>query len=398
MGNRGTITIDGIEALEKSRLVIGSSRLIETAETVINMSGREVYNAYDADIIYNYIKEHRQYTNIAILLSGDTGFYSGAKRLNGILQKLAGYSIKIIPGISSVAYFSAKLKTNWQDIKLVSLHGREQNIIAAIKNNEKTFVLLGAGNSVAWLALLCIQYGLNHVLLHIGQNLGYSSEEIISGTPASFAEFINKGSLYCAIIENPGASKNIITYGIPDSQFIRGSVPMTKEEIREISVSKLHLIRDSIVYDIGAGTGSVAVECARIAYNGKVYAIEKNKEAAGLIEQNKLLHGVPNINIITGTAPDAINGLEPPTHVFIGGSSGKLKQIIDIIFAKNSNVRIVINAITLETIAEVERIIKEKGFNGTDITCITASKAREAGDYHIMTGLNPVWIVVLENA
>lgn len=401
MGNSGTFTIDGIKALEKAELIIGSLRLIETvkavAGAVINISGKEIYNAYNADIIYSYIKEHSQYTNIAILLSGDTGFYSGAKHINETLQELNGYNITIIPGISSVAYFAAKLKINWQNIKLVSLHGRNQNIIAAIKNNEKTFVLLGTGNSVAWLALLCIQYGLNHVLLHIGQNLGYDSEEIISGTPASFTEFINKGSLYCAIIENPAASKNIITHGIPDSQFIRGNVPMTKEEIREISVSKLHLVRDAIVYDIGAGTGSVAVECAKTAYNGKVYAIEQNKEAAGLIEQNKLLHGAFNLNIINGTAPDAIYGLEPPTHVFIGGSSGKLKQIINIIFNKNSNVRIVINAITIETIAEVQEIIKEKGLNGADITCVTASKAKEAGNYHIMTGLNPVWIIVLEN-
>lgn len=397
MGNPGTFTIDGRKALEKAGLIIGSSRLIETAGAVINMSGREVYNAYDADIIYNYIKEHRQYTNTAILLSGDTGFYSGAKRLNKVLQELKGYNITIIPGISSIAYFTAKLKISWQDIKFISLHGREQNIIAAIRNNEKTFVLLGKGNSVAWLALLCIQYGLGNVLLHIGQNLGYESEEIISGTPSFFTGFVNKGSLYCAIIENPAASKSIITHGIPDSQFIRGNVPMTKEEIREISVSKLHLVKDAIVYDIGAGTGSVAVECAKAAYNGKVYAIEKNEEAVRLIEQNKLLHGAFNLNIINGTAPDAINPLEPPTHVFIGGSSGKLKQIIDIIFAKNSNVRIVINAITIETIAEVQGIIKEKGINSTDITYITAGKAKEAGNYHIMKGLNPVWIIVLEN-
>lgn len=84
-----------------------------------------------------------------------------------------------------------------------------------------------------------------------------------------------------------------------------------------------------------------------------------------------------------------------PTHVFIGGSSGRLNQIIDIIFSKNGNARIVINAVTLETITEVQSIIKEKGLHG-DITCITVSKAKEAGNYHMMMGLNPVWIIVLE--
>ena len=396
MGNTGTLSIAGKEALESAGLVIGSGRLLETAKAVINAQDKEMFNAYDADIIYNYIKENPQYKNIAIMLSGDTGFYSGAGRLYEKLQELAGYNIDIIPGISSVAYFAARLKINWQDIKLLSLHGRTQNVIAAIKSNEKTFILLGMKDSVAGLADICIKYGLKELVFHIGCNFGYSGEEIISGSPEDFTGFINKGFLYCAIIENPFAEENIVTHGIPDSQFIRGNVPMTKEEIREISVSKLHLARDSVVYDIGAGTGSVAVECARMAYNGKVYAVEKNEEAIKLIERNKILHGTDNLEIIKGEAPGILGGLEVPTHVFIGGSSGRLNQIIDIIFSKNGNARIVINAVTLETITEVQSIIKEKGLHG-DITCITVSKAKEAGNYHMMMGLNPVWIIVLED-
>ena len=396
MGNTGTLSIAGKEALESAGLVIGSGRLLETAKAVINAQDKEMFNAYDADIIYNYIKENPQYKNIAIMLSGDIGFYSGAGRLYEKLQELAGYNIDIIPGISSVAYFAARLKINWQDIKLLSLHGRTQNVIAAIKSNEKTFILLGMKDSVAGLADICIKYGLKELVFHIGCNFGYSGEEIISGSPEDFTGFINKGFLYCAIIENPFAKENIVTHGIPDSQFIRGNVPMTKEEIREISVSKLHLARDSVVYDIGAGTGSVAVECARMAYNGKVYAVEKNEEAIKLIEQNKTLHGTDNLEIIKGEAPGILGGLEVPTHVFIGGSSGRLNQIIDIIFSKNGNARIVINAVTLETITEVQSIIKEKGLHG-DITCITVSKAKEAGNYHMMMGLNPVWIIVLED-
>ncbi len=395
MGNTGTLSIAGKEALESAGLVIGSGRLLETAKAVINAQDKEMFNAYDADIIYNYIKENPQYKNIAIMLSGDTGFYSGAGRLYEKLQELAGYNIDIIPGISSVAYFAARLKINWQDIKLLSLHGRTQNVIAAIKSNEKTFILLGMKDSVAGLADICIKYGFKELVFHIGCNFGYSGEEIISGSPEDFTGFINKGFLYCAIIENPFAKENIVTHGIPDSQFIRGNVPMTKEEIREISVSKLHLARDSVVYDIGAGTGSVAVECARMAYNGKVYAVEKNEEAIKLIERNKILHGTDNLEIIKGEAPGILDGLEVPTHVFIGGSSGRLNQIIDIIFGKNGNARIVINAVTLETIIEVQSIIKEKGLHG-DITCITVSKAKEAGNYHMMMGLNPVWIIVLE--
>lgn len=396
MGNKGTITIDGLAVLEEAELVIGTGRLLETAGSVVNMLCKEVYNAYDAGLIFQYIKEHPHYKKIAVLLSGDTGFYSGAKKLEEVLSELQEYNIKIIPGISSVVYFASKLKTDWQDIKLISLHGRMQNIINAIKNNKKTFVLLGAKDSVAGLAGLCIQYGLLDVKLYIGHNLGYSDEEIITGSPSDFTEYINNGFLYCAIIENPSAGNSIATHGLPDSQFIRGNVPMTKEEIRSVSVSKLHLVRDAVVYDIGAGTGSVAVECARIAYNGKVYAIEKNSGAVNLIKQNKLLHGAFNLEIVNGTAPGILERLEPPTHVFIGGSSGKLSQIIDIVFAKNNNARIVINAVTLETVADVQRIIGDNKSIKADISYISVSKAKALGNYNIMQALNPVWIIVIE--
>lgn len=398
MGSKGTFTIDGLAALEEAELVIGTGRMLETAGSVVNMSCKGIYNAYDAGLIYKYIKEHPQYKNIVVLLSGDTGFYSGAKKLEEVLSGLHGYNIKVIPGISSVVYFASKLKTSWQDIKLISLHGRTQNIISAVKNHKKTFVLLGAKDSVAGLAGLCIQYGLVDVKLYIGHNLGYSDEEIITGSPQDFTGYINNGFLYCAIIENPSAGSSIVTHGLPDSHFIRGNVPMTKEEIRSISVSKLHLLRDAIVYDIGAGTGSVAAECARIAYNGKVYAIEKNNEAVKLIEQNKFLHGAFNLEVINGKAPGILEGLEPPTHVFIGGSSGELRQIIDSVFAKNKNARVVINAVTLETIAGVQRIITDNKNIKTDILCVSASKAKALGNYNIMQALNPVWIIALELA
>jgi precorrin-6Y C5,15-methyltransferase (decarboxylating) len=388
MGTPGTLTADGRKAIETAELIIGSGRLLNS----INTTGKTIFNAYDADIIYNYIKEHPQYTHIAIILSGDTGFYSGADRL---YSKLSGYNIKIIPGISSVSYFAARLKTNWQDTRLISLHGRTQNIIAAIKNNYRTFALLGTKDSIAELAKTCLDYGMDSLVFYVGCNFGYNNEKIIKGNPSYFTEYINQGFLYCIIIENPDACQNIITHGIPDSQFIRGNVPMTKEEIREISISKLHLNKDSIVYDIGAGTGSVSIECARMAYNGKVYSIEKKEEAIKLIEQNKTLHKTSNIEIINGTAPGILEDLEPPTHVFIGGTSGMMRPVINSVLSKNRHARIVINAITLETIAETERIIKETCPQATDIAYVSISKSKTLSGYNMMTGLNPVWIITL---
>lgn len=386
IGNTNTFTYDCKKALNKANLIIGSKRLLET----VNTTDKATLAEYNAEKILKFIKDNPQFTDIAILLSGDIGFYSGAKKLITVLSE---YNVTLIPGISSVVYFAAKLKTEWQDMKLISLHGRNQNVITAIKMNYKTFILLNNKDGVSNLAKVCLKYGLNELTFHIGCNLGYDSEKIISGSPSDFTDY-NVDALHVAIVENRDAEKYIITHGLPDNSFIRGDVPMTKEEVREISISKLQLTNDAVVYDIGAGTGSISVECALQAYNGRIYAIEKKEEALKLIEQNRLIHGAENLTIISGTAPEALDKLEPPTHAFIGGSSGSLTSIIETLFAKNENVRIVINAISLETIAEISNYLQTSDVNA-DITCISVSKAKTLKNYHLMTGLNPVWIVVL---
>ncbi len=149
---------------------------------------------------------------------------------------------------------------------------------------------------------------------------------------------------------------------MPDESFIRGNVPMTKSEVRSISLSKLQLEPHDIVYDIGAGTGSVAVEIALQIPHGCVYAVEKNPEALSLLEQNKAQLGADCMNIVSGTAPDICKELPAPNKVFIGGSSGNMKEILSLLLEKNPDVRIVITAISIETLTEFITCCKEWNF------------------------------------
>ena len=183
--------------------------------------------------------------------------------------------------------------------------------------------------------------------------------------------------------------------GIPDEDFIRGDAPMTKSEVRTLSVAKLKLSSDSIVYDVGAGTGSVSIEMALVAVDGCVYSIEKEDAAADLIEQNKLRFKTPNVNVVRGLAPEALKDLPLPTHAFIGGSSGNLKQIVQCLLSKNPDIRIVINSVTIETMNETLEVIKELNLVEEEFTNITVAKARRLGRYHLMTGQNPVYIAVV---
>lgn len=177
-----------------------------------------------------------------------------------------------------------------------------------------------------------------------------------------------------------------------DELFIRGDVPMTKSEVRAVSLSKLELKPDSILYDVGAGTGSVSVESSRILTEGRVYAIEKKAEAVSILRANKEKFCARCMEITEGTAPEAITALEPPTHVFIGGTSGSMERVLDAVLMKNPGVRIVINVIALESLADVLAWLKKHSI-AAEIVQVQISRSRTAGDYHLMTGQNPVYVI-----
>ncbi|MCR4747787.1 MAG: precorrin-6Y C5,15-methyltransferase (decarboxylating) subunit CbiT, partial [Clostridiales bacterium] len=157
--------------------------------------------------------------------------------------------------------------------------------------------------------------------------------------------------------------------------------------------SKLKIKNDSVIWDVGAGTGSVSVECALLAEDGKVYAIEKKPEAVDLIRQNRIKFRTDNIIDIAGEAPEALADLPVPDCVFIGGSSGNLEQIINLVLEKNANATIVVNAITLETQTEASSLAKR--FDEFEAVSVSVSRSRAAGDYHLMNSLNPVTIFTM---
>ena len=167
---------------------------------------------------------------------------------------------------------------------------------------------------------------------------------------------------------------------------------MTKEEVRTVSLSKLRLQEDSVCYDVGAGTGSVSVEMALRAWKGQVYAIEKKEDALALLKENRRKLATDNLEIVPGTAPEAMVELPVPTHAFIGGSSGNMNEIIRLLLDKNPGVRIVINCISLETIRELTLLETDSRITDLEIIQVQVSRAKTVGGYHLMQGENPIYI------
>ena len=394
-GGKGLLTADAAEAVEKADVIFGARRMISGYE------GRRAYPYYRASDIIPVLEKELP-ARAAVLFSGDTGFCSGAAQLAPALKEWAKASgteceIRLHPGISSFAYLAAKAGVSYQDAELVSIHGcsgdrkAAARLISSVKYNEKTFVLLSGAADVKLMGELLAANGLGHAGIILGYQLSYP-DEVVGTIRAEDCGLVTAPGLYTAIVINGDPAPKPLLPFISDEEMIRGKVPMTKENIRHLSVMKLGLTEDAVVYDIGSGTGSVACEIAAQSESISVYAIEKKEEACGLIAQNAAKFGLANIHVIQGTAPEALKGLEAPTHAFIGGSSGELRDILATLRELGGNVRVVINAVSLETMAEIQRAISEFEVSGLTVEQISASRARELGSYHLMTAENPVMI------
>ena len=193
-----------------------------------------------------------------------------------------------------------------------------------------------------------------------------------------------------------GEKKRRPSFGIGDELFVRGNVPITKSEIRAVTLSKLSLRKTDIVYDIGAGTGSVSVEMAIAASMGKVYAVECQEEAQQLIEQNKEKFQLENLELVKGMAPDVMNNLPKPDVAFLGGTKGNMEQILTILQQKNPSIHLVINAITLETMSQALETLKKLKFRNLDLVQLFPARAKQVGKYHMMTALNPVFLITAD--
>ena len=386
-GSRGAMTADAQAAIDRADCLIGAGRMLDAVA-----AGQARYSAIDPKAIADFILAHREYRRFAVVMSGDTGFFSGAKKL---LPLLKDCDTEVIPGVSSLVTLCARLQTSYEDVYVTSLHGRDHNIVPDVRANRRVFALVGGENGIGQLCTTLTQAGLGHVTVHVGQRLSYPDEQITSGSAAELADG-TYDSLSAALIENE-APDAVVTHGLPDAAFLREeTVPMTKSEVRSVCLSKLRLTENAVCWDVGAGTGSVAIEMALQAKRGWVYAIERKDAAGKLLEENKAAFSAETLTVVPGCAPEACQGLPAPTHVFIGGSGGNLRQIVALILQKNPHARILATAITLESIAELTDCMKAFPFTETEVVSMMIARDRRAGAYHLMTGQNPIYIFTMQ--
>ncbi|MCR4622942.1 MAG: precorrin-6y C5,15-methyltransferase (decarboxylating) subunit CbiE [Clostridiales bacterium] len=322
--------------------------------------------------------------NAAALLSGDTGLYS---LLPLLVKHFGKENVHVICGISSMQALCARLGINWQDAKIVSAHGRalSKNALCHFcRTNPKTIVLLDGENNPKWVRDTLYEGGLGELKLYIGEKLSYPDEY------AGPYEDRAYDSLSAAAILNDAPQADVRQSGLNDDSFIRGKTPMTKSEIRAQVISKLGLAPDSVVWDVGAGTGSVSVECALKCPLGEVYAVERDADALELIGQNRDKFHALNINIIPGSAPEALEGLSAPTHVFLGGTGGETEEILKKLEGFGRRIRVCATAVTMESAQLYMKLLS--GYADLSAAQIAVSRLEKVGRYNMFKAQNPVFV------
>lgn len=397
-----TVTPVAREALEQAELIVGAARLLES----LPREGKKRYfTACRTEEIFTILTQEDP-ERACVVFSGDTGFYSGARLL---LPRLREHEIDchVLPGLSSVQLLAARLGRPWQDWTLCSAHGTACDPISALMRGAPAFFLTGGTSTPDALCRAIADAGLGELRVTIGENLAAADERLVETTAAEAASMrfaplsvllteaarpdLPDGSL----ADGSLADGSLADGSLADELFVRGNVPMTKQEVRAVIRSKLRIRHADTVWDVGAGTGSISVELALAAAGGRVYGVERAEEAWALIEANRRRFGAWNLRLVRGTAPEALAGLPAPDAVFVGGSGGYLREILTAAFAANPAARLCVSAIALETLEATLSTLRALG-RDAEVTQLAVAHAKPAGTLHLLTANNPIFLITVK--
>ncbi len=386
-GGQETMTAECAAALRNARCILGAKRLLEhlprgcTDNRIAAVRAQELLDAILG-----------QQGGCVVVFSGDAGFYSGARRLLPLLAQ-RGIPVQVLPGVSSVQLFAARLGRPWQDWELVSAHGVDCNVIGAVSRGKPAFFLTGGALGPGELCRMLADAGLGFLPVAVGENLSGPEEKITTSTAAELAG--RSFASLSVLLAEPAPRFERRSPGLPDGMFVRGQAPMTKQEVRAAALAKLGVGPSDVLWDVGAGTGSVSVELALSAPEGQVFAVECDEDACALVRENKRKFSTWNLQLVEGKAPQALAGLPAPDAVFIGGTKGGMEDIVGQVLAKNENARICISAIALETLSAAVTALEKHGLEA-DVAQIAVSRTRPAGKLHLLMANNPTFLITGE--
>lgn len=397
-GNPDLLSRAALDAIDIADVVIGAHRALVGIDVPPDVVRCELVKTAD---IVAALTDAASWQRAVIVMTGDVGLFSGARRLVEALSGDAQVDVRVIPGISSASYLAARLARPWQDWRFASAHGVACDIVAEAERAGELFLVTSGGEDPSRLSGELVQAGFGNACVTVAERLSYPDERITCAT-ASEITGQTFDDLNVMLIDFAGGAASsrwpYASSGIPDELFIRGDVPMTKQEVRAVALAKLRLTATDTVWDVGAGTGSVSIEAALVARAGSVWSVERNAAGVRLIRENADAFGCGNVHAVPGVAPDALAKLPVPDAVFVGGSAGELPSIVEAALEKNSQVRLCVPCVTVETLTEACALLSGSRFKGFEACQVSAARAEAVGSHHLMKAQNPVFLVSARGA
>lgn len=397
-GNPDLLSRAALDAIDIADVVIGAHRALVGIDVPPDVVRCELVKTAD---IVAALTDAASWQCAVIVMTGDVGLFSGARRLVEALSGDAQVDVRVIPGISSASYLAARLARPWQDWRFASAHGVACDIAAEAERAGELFLVTSGGEDPSRLSGELVQAGFGDARVTVAERLSYPDERITCATASEIAGQ-TFDDLNVMLIEFAGGAASsrwpYASSGIPDELFIRGDVPMTKQEVRAVALAKLRLTATDTVWDVGAGTGSVSIEAALVARAGSVWAVERNVAGVRLIRENADAFGCGNVHAVPGVAPEALAKLPVPDAVFVGGSAGELPSIVEATLEKNSQVRLCVPCVTVETLTEACALLSGSRFKGFEACQVSAARAEAVGSHHLMKAQNPVFLVSARGA
>lgn len=397
-GNPDLLSRAALDAIDIADVVIGAHRALAGIDVPPDVVRCELVKTAD---IVAALTDAASWQRAVVVMTGDVGLFSGARRLVEALSGNAQVDVRVIPGISSASYLAARLARPWQDWRFASAHGVACDIVAEAERAGELFLVTSGGEDPSRLSGELVQAGFGDACVTVAERLSYPDERITCAT-ASEITGQTFDDLNVMLIEFAGGAASsrwpYASSGIPDELFIRGDVPMTKQEVRAVALAKLRLAATDTVWDVGAGTGSVSIEAALVARAGSVWAVERNATGVRLIRENADAFGCGNVHAVPGVAPEALAKLPVPDAVFVGGSAGELPSIVEAALEKNSQVRLCVPCVTVETLTEACALLSGSRFKGFEACQVSAARAEAVGSHHLMKAQNPVFLVSARGA
>lgn len=395
------VGLEGKESLSKEAL-----RLIEGAEILYGSKrllglfpdhpAKKVVIGGDIPAVVQESRKNLGVARQAVLASGDPLFFGVAESL---IRELGKPAVKVIPNLSSLQIAFSKINEGSSEAVFVGLHAKGlKNLFAVVPHAKKVGILTDPTNTPQRIASELMERIGPRYTAFVLENLGATNERVRFGELHEIAsQTFDPLNVVVLIRKESKLEEAFPITGIPDEAFFQRTPDkglITKSEVRAVSLAKMALKETSVVFDVGAGSGSVGIEAARIAKSGMTYAIEKNHEALEHLKANRLKLGVANLEIVPGEAPKVLCGIpEAPDTVFVGGSRGNMLGILEhAAKVLRPYGRIVLNLVTTQALLEAQSTLKSLGFEA-EVTLVQVSKSKDLLGQTRLAALNPVFIV-----